>query len=66
VEKSKVFQSAIWNYPDNPGVAYVLTFGTDSNLPALTGYDYATGLGVANPGALITYLTPTPSSASSR
>jgi subtilase family serine protease len=60
---TKVFQSAIWDYPAAPGEALVLTFGTDSGLPALPGYDYATGLGVANPGALITYVTPTASAA---
>jgi subtilase family serine protease len=57
LEKSKVFQSAIWDYPGEPGLAVLITFGTDSGLPALTGWDYATGLGVANPAALISYVT---------
>ncbi len=61
LEKSKVFQSAIWDYPGEPGEAVLLTFGTDSALPATPGYDLATGLGVANPGALIGYVAPAPS-----
>jgi subtilase family serine protease len=64
LEKSKVFKTALWDYPGSPGLAYVLAFGTDSGLPTTPGYDEATGLGVANPGALITYVTPAPSSAS--
>ncbi len=58
LEKSHKYLSAIWNYPDNPGLVLLLSFGTDSGLPALTGYDFATGLGVLNPGALITSVTP--------
>jgi subtilase family serine protease len=56
-----VFLSAIWDYPDNPGLAYLLTFGTDSGLKPATGWDDATGLGVTNPAALISYIQSLPS-----
>jgi subtilase family serine protease len=64
LERSHVFQSALWDYPGEPGLGVLITFGTDSGLPALPGYDLATGLGVANPGALISYVSPAPSSVS--
>jgi subtilase family serine protease len=57
---NKTFMSAIWNYPDNQDTAFLLTFGTDSRLTAGPGWDNATGLGVASPGGLISYLTPAP------
>jgi subtilase family serine protease len=58
LEGNKTFLSALWNYPDEQDTAYLITFGTDSALKAAPGWDGATGLGVTNPGALITYVTP--------
>ncbi len=58
LEGNNKFITAIWNYPDNQDVAYLLTFGTDSGLKPAIGWDDATGLGVTNPAALISYVTP--------
>jgi subtilase family serine protease len=57
LEGTTTYLSAIWDYPDNQDVAYILTFGTDSGLLAAPGWDPATGLGVTNPAALINYIT---------
>jgi subtilase family serine protease len=57
LEGNTTFLSAIWNYPDNQGLAYMLTFGTDSGLKPTPGWDNATGLGVTNPQALVSYIS---------
>lgn len=41
------FLSTLWNSPGT-GTWFVLTFGTDSTLPAAPGWDPATGLGTPN------------------
>jgi subtilase family serine protease len=56
LEGNKSFVSALWLYPDNPDIAYLITFGTDSGLKPAPGWDNATGLGVPNPAALITHI----------
>lgn len=57
LETTTTYVSAIWDYPDNQDVAYILTFGTDSGLVAAPGWDPATGLGVTKPAALIGYVS---------
>jgi subtilase family serine protease len=60
LETTKTYISGIWNYPYEQDFAYVLTFGTDTGLKTAPGWDDVTGLGVANPGALINYVQSNP------
>lgn len=53
ISGNPTFVSGVWNYPFEPGLAYVITFGMDGSLHTKAGWDDVTGLGVANPSALI-------------
>ena len=55
---TKVFYSAIWNYPGIADTPYVLTFGTDSGLTVTPGWDNVTGLGTPNGKAFADYFNP--------
>jgi subtilase family serine protease len=59
LENTHQYYSVVWQYPLEQDTAYLLTFGTDSGLVAHNGYDYVTGLGVPNPGALISGVVAT-------
>ena len=65
LEGTHTYMSAIWNYPALaiPGTALLLTFGTDSGLKAAPGWDNATGLGVASPAGLVSYISAMAASA---
>jgi subtilase family serine protease len=56
LEYTRTYISALWDYPLQQGLAYVITFGTDTGLNTRAGWDDVTGLGVANPAALIGYV----------
>ena len=58
LEGTTGYFSALWNYPLNPGVVFLLTFGTDSGLQTTAGYDYVTGVGVPNPKAFAEAFKP--------
>jgi subtilase family serine protease len=51
------FLSALYNVPGT-GTWYVITFGTDSTLPAGPGWDPATGLGTPNGVAFVDAVAP--------
>jgi subtilase family serine protease len=60
LEKTKLYVTGIWNYPFTQDLAYVISFGTDTGLYTTPGWDDVTGLGVAAPGALVSYLQAHP------
>ena len=51
------FLSALYQSPGT-GAWFVITFGTDSSLPAAPGWDLATGLGTPNGEAFVNALSP--------
>jgi subtilase family serine protease len=58
LEHTKVFYSAIWDYPLQAQTPFVLTFGTDSGLVVTPGWDNVTGLGTPNGKAFADYFNP--------
>ncbi len=53
-ETTEPFLGALWN--DGGGFEFYLTFGTDSSLPVMTGWDPVTGWGSLNMGKIFTTL----------
>jgi len=56
LQGQRSFRSALWNAGD--GGWFVVTFGTDTTLPAAPGWDPATGLGVPNGVDFINAVAP--------
>jgi len=58
LEGTTKYVSAIWDYPLEPDVALLITFGTDSGLTTGPGWDNVTGVGVPKPEAFVDYFKP--------
>lgn len=58
LDRTKLFYSAIADYPFVAQTPYVLTFGTDSGLVVTPGWDNVTGLGTPNGKAFADYFNP--------
>jgi subtilase family serine protease len=58
LQNTRKFISVIANAAYVDDTAYAQTYGTDTSLIAKPGWDNSTGLGVANPAALIQAVTP--------
>ena len=58
LENTTEFYSAFWDFPDQPFVTYLITFGTDSGLTVHGGWDNVTGLGTPNGKAFADYFNP--------
>lgn len=55
---TETYISAVWDYPLEEGTAYVVTFGTDTHLRTVPGWDDVTGVGVPNAKAFAEYFKP--------
>jgi subtilase family serine protease len=49
LEGTTVFYDALWNVPLSQGLVELVTFGTDTHLKTVPGWDDVTGVGVPNP-----------------
>ncbi|MBV8905078.1 MAG: S8/S53 family peptidase, partial [Acidobacteriia bacterium] len=58
LENTHNYYSAIWNYPLEYELVYLITFGTDTHLTVTTGWDNVTGLGTPNGKAFADFFNP--------